>query len=124
LFHAGQLRAQYAQARAARDQYALQYESTVLNAFVEVANDLVSREQLARSRAQEARAVAAYQEAVKIAMERYRMGEADYYEVLQEQQLLFPAENTLVQYQLNQLVAVVQLYQALGGGWETKQPEH
>ena len=124
LFHAGQLRAQYAQARAARDQYALQYESTVLNAFVEVANDLVSREQLARSRAQEARAVAAYQDAVKIAMERYRMGEADYYEVLQEQQLLFPAENTLVQYQLNQLVAVVQLYQALGGGWETKQPEH
>jgi len=119
LFHAGQLRAQYAQARAARDQYALQYESTVLNAFVEVANDLVSREQLARSRAQEARAVAAYQEAVKIAMERYRMGEADYYEVLQEQQLLFPAENTLVQYQLNQLVAIVQLYQALGGGWET-----
>jgi multidrug efflux system outer membrane protein len=118
LFHAGQLRAQYAQARAARDQYALQYESTVLNAFMEVSDALVSREQLARSREREARAVAAYQEAVKIAMERYRMGEADYYEVLQEQQLLFPAENTLVQYQLNQLVAIVQLYQALGGGWD------
>jgi multidrug efflux system outer membrane protein len=51
-------------------------------------------------------------------MERYRMGSADYYEVLQEQQLLFPAENTLVQFQLNQLVAVVQLYRALGGGWQ------
>ena len=46
------------------------------------------------------------------------MGNADYYEVLQEQQLLFPAENTLVQLQLNQLLAVVQLYRALGGGWE------
>ena len=51
-------------------------------------------------------------------MERYRMGSADYYEVLQEQQLLFPAENSLVQFQLNQLLAVVQLYRALGGGWE------
>jgi len=38
--------------------------------------------------------------------------------VLQEQQLLFPAENTLVQFQLKQLVAVVQLYRALGGGWQ------
>jgi len=118
LFHGGQIRAQYAQARAARDQYALQYESTVLNALMEVSNDLVSREQLARAREQEARAVTAYQEAVKIAMERYRLGEADYYEVLQEQQLLFPAESTLVQFQLNQLVAIVQLYQALGGGWD------
>jgi multidrug efflux system outer membrane protein len=62
--------------------------------------------------------VTAYQVAVKMAMERYRLGNADYYEVLQEQQLLFPAENTLVQFQLDQLVAVVQLYRALGGGWE------
>ena len=48
------------------------------------------------------------------------MGSADYYEVLQEQQLLFPAENSLVQFQLNQLLAVVQLYRALGGGWQTE----
>ncbi len=60
----------------------------------------------------------AYKVAVKISLERYRMGDADYYEVLQEQQLLFPAENSLVQFQLNQLLAVVQLYRALGGGWE------
>ena len=45
------------------------------------------------------------------------MGRAGYYEVLQEQQLLFPAENTLTQIQLNQWLAVVQLYRALGGGW-------
>jgi multidrug efflux system outer membrane protein len=54
-------------------------------------------------------------------MERYRLGNADYYEVLQEQQLLFPAESTLVQTQLNQLVAVVQLYRALGGGWQIQE---
>jgi outer membrane protein, multidrug efflux system len=56
---------------------------------------------------------------VQIARERYRLGKSSYYEVLQEQQLLFPAENTLVQTQINQLLAVVQLYRALGGGWES-----
>jgi len=120
LFHGGQLRAQYAQARAARDQAALQYQAAVLNAFQEISNDLISREKLTLARAQQTRAVAAYQTAVKIAMERYRMGNADYYEVLQEQQLLFPAENTLVQLELNQMLAVVQLYRALGGGWDVE----
>ena len=118
LFHGGQLRAQYAQAQAVREQSALQYQAAVLNALQEISDALISREKLAGARTQQARAVDAYKEAVKIAMERYRMGSADYYEVLQEQQLLFPAENTLVQLQLNQLLAVVQLYRALGGGWE------
>ena len=122
LFHAGALRAQYAQARAVRDQYALQYQSTVLTAFQEIANALITRQKLAVARVEQARAVAAYQEAVKVARERYQLGNADYYEILQEQQLLFPAENSLVQFQLNQLLAVVQLYTALGGGWEAADP--
>jgi len=118
LFHGGQLRAQYAQARAARDQAALQYQATVLNAFEEISDALITREKSAAARTQQSRAVADYQDAVKISLERYRLGHADYYEVLQEQQLLFPAENSLVQFQLNQLLAVVQLYRALGGGWQ------
>ena len=120
LFHGGQLRAQYAQVRAARDQAALQYQAAVLNALQEVSGALISRETSARARVQQARAVNAYQEAVKVSMERYRLGNVDYYVVLQEQQLLFPAENALVQFQLNQLLAVVQLYRALGGGWEVE----
>jgi outer membrane protein, multidrug efflux system len=120
LFHGGQLRAQYAQARAVREQFALQYQETVLNAFEEISDALISREKSASARTQQSRAVEAYKVAVKISLERYRMGHADYYEVLQEQQLLFPAENSLVQFQLNQLLAVVQLYRALGGGWEVE----
>jgi multidrug efflux system outer membrane protein len=120
IFHGGQLRAQYAQARAAREQFALQYQATVLNAFLEISDALVSREKLAEARTHQTRAVDAYKVAVKISMERYRLGSADYFEVLQEQQLLFPAENSLVQTQLNQILAVVQLYRALGGGWETE----
>jgi multidrug efflux system outer membrane protein len=118
LFHGGQLRAQYAQARAAREQFALQYQAAVLNAFQEVSDALISHDKSGVAGSQQSRAVDAYKIAVKISMERYRMGSADYYEVLQEQQLLFPAENTLVQFQLNQLLAIVQLYRALGGGWE------
>jgi multidrug efflux system outer membrane protein len=118
IFHGGQLRAQYAQARVAREQFALQYEAAVLNAFEEISDALISREKSADARRQQSHAVDAYKEAVKISMERYRLGNADYYEVLQEQQLLFPAENSLVQFQLNQLLAVVQLYRALGGGWK------
>jgi outer membrane protein, multidrug efflux system len=118
LFHGGQLRAQYAQARASREQFALQYQAAVLNAFQEVSDALISRDKSAVAGSQQSRAVEAYKIAVKISMERYRTGSADYYEVLQEQQLLFPAENTLVQFQLNQLLAIVQLYRALGGGWE------
>jgi len=44
-------------------------------------------------------------------------GKASYYEVLEAQQQLFPAENSLAQTELNQLLAIVQLYKALGGGW-------
>ncbi len=117
IFHGGQLRAQYAQSRAAREQFALQYQQAVLTAFQEVSDSLISREKLSIARDAQIQAVDAYKEAVKISMERYKLGNADYYEVLQEQQLLFPAENSLVQTQLNQLLAVVQLYRALGGGW-------
>ncbi len=50
-------------------------------------------------------------------MDRYLKGTASYYEVLQQQQQLFPAELSLVQAQVNEMLAVVQLYLALGGGW-------
>ena len=118
IFEGGLLKGQYRQARAAREEAALQYQSVVLNAFQEVSNALTAREQLARERIEQARSVKAYEEAVQVANERYTAGHANYYELLQEQQLLFPAENALTQTELNQLLATVQLYRALGGGWK------
>jgi multidrug efflux system outer membrane protein len=119
LFAGGLLKAQLRQARAAWDEARFQYQSTVLNAFQEVANALASRQELAAERLEQSRAVAAYQEAVQVANQRYLAGQASYYELLQEQQLLFPAQNALTQTLLNQLLATVQLYKALGGGWDT-----
>jgi len=117
IFHGGQLRARYRQAKAARDEAVLQYQAAVLRALQEVADGLLSRQNLAEERVQQAQAVQAYQEAVKISSERYRHGNASYYEILQAQQQLYPAQIALVQTQLNELLVLVQLYRALGGGW-------
>jgi outer membrane protein, multidrug efflux system len=89
----------------------------VLNAFHEVSDALASRRELAFERQEQSRAVAAYQEAVQAASQRYVGGQASYYELLQEQPQLFPAQNALAQTLLNQMLATVQLYKALGGGW-------
>jgi multidrug efflux system outer membrane protein len=118
IFHGGQLVGEYRRTKAFRDELALRYQYSVLNALQEVSNALVAREKYAQSRVQQERAVQAFQTAVEVATDRYVAGRAGYFEVLQEQQLLFPAENTLVTTQLNQLLAFVQLYRALGGGWQ------
>jgi len=118
IFQGGRLAAQYREAKATREQFWLQYQATVLNAFREVSDALISRQKFADARVQQARAVAAYEEAVEVAVDRYRVGQSSYYEVLQEQQQLFPTQNALVQTRLNQLLDLVQLYRALGGGWK------
>jgi multidrug efflux system outer membrane protein len=69
-----------------------------------------------RPRGQREREVAAYREAVRLANVRYGSGFSAYFEVLEAQQQLFPAEIALAQTRRDQLVAVVDLYRALGGG--------
>ncbi len=118
LFEGGKLVAQYDQARAVWDEARAGYEKTVRSAFQEVANALVAREKLEGVRAQYEIAVSSLSEAVKVSTQRYIAGKASYYEVLEAQQQLFPAENALAQTRLSELLVVVQLYKALGGGWE------
>jgi multidrug efflux system outer membrane protein len=56
-------------------------------------------------------------------MDRYRQGLASYFEVLEAQQQLYPAQNTLAQIRRNRLLAHVRLYKALGGGWNLADAE-
>ena len=56
-------------------------------------------------------------QAVEYATDRYRYGFASYFEVLEAQQQLYPAQNTLAQIRRDRLLAHVRLYKALGGGW-------
>lgn len=117
IYQGGALVAQYRQSKAIWEEAKLRYEQTALNAFQEVSNALVSREKYELARAQQSRAVAAYNEAVEVSTKRYVAGKASYYEVLQNQQQVFPAENLLAQTEFNRLLVIVQLYKALGGGW-------
>ncbi|MBM3888218.1 MAG: efflux transporter outer membrane subunit [Verrucomicrobia bacterium] len=122
IFQAGKLIAQTRQARAAWDQSRLQYEQTVLNALAEVANALITREKLEGVRREQARAVRANSDSVAIATKRYIAGKSSYFEVLDAQEKLFPAENSLAQTELNRRLVIVQLYKALGGGWQHDAP--
>ncbi len=118
LFEGGRLVGQYRQSKAAREEARLRYQKTVLNAFGEVADALVAHEQLAEILEHQTAQVAALEQAVKLSSERYVAGKASYYEVLEAQQQLFPAQLNLARTQRDQLLAVVSLYKALGGGWQ------
>ena len=117
LFEGGRLVGQYRQARAARDEALLAYKQTALSALRDVSDALITRERLGESREQRARQVTALETAVKLSSERYAAGKASYYEVLEAQQQLFPAELNLARTQRDRLLATVELYKALGGGW-------
>ena len=123
IYQGGLLKAQKRQAIATWEQTALEYQQTALNAFQDVSNALISREKYEATRVEQARAVQAYEESVKVAFQRYNAGKASYYEVLEAQQLLFPAQSNLAQTELNQRLVIVQLYKALGGGWNLQDPQ-
>jgi multidrug efflux system outer membrane protein len=120
LFQGGRLKARYRQAQAACEQARLHYQHAALEALREVADALSSREQLSESRSEQVEAVAAYRDAVQVATDRYNAGKASYYEVLEAQQQLFPAENALSHIAAGERLVIVQLYKSLGGGWNLK----
>ena len=118
LFTWGRLTGQLEQAEAAAVEARLRYQQTALTALREVSDALITRETLEGERVQRTEEVNALIEAVQVANERYLQGKSSYYEVLEAQQQLFPAENALARTQLDQYVVIVQLYRALGGGWK------
>jgi multidrug efflux system outer membrane protein len=95
----------------------------VITAFQKVSSALTALEKLVQVEAEQARAVNAYADSVQIATRRYEGGLASYYEVLEAQQLLFPAETRLAQVRATRLFTYVQLYKALRGGWTLTAPE-
>ncbi|HUL34760.1 MAG TPA: efflux transporter outer membrane subunit [Candidatus Eisenbacteria bacterium] len=117
IYEGGALTAQKRQAVAAWEASKLQYQQTALNAFTDVSNALVSRQKFELIQKEEVRSVAAYQEAVTVSLQRYNAGKASYFEVLDAQLQLYPEQNSLAVTELNRRVVIVQLYLALGGGW-------
>lgn len=105
-------------AQARKREALLQYEKTVRTAFREVADALVaqsrSRQVLTAQQAQ----VDALKRAEEIAQARYRAGYSSYFDVINADRDLFAAEQALAQARLGAQLATVDLYRALGGGWE------
>lgn len=118
VFQGFSLLQQYRAQVAAWEEAKSRYQQTVLTAFGEVSTALTAQTKLAEVKAAQERTVRAYQESVRLSLVRYTSGLAGYFEVLEAQQRLFPAEITLAQVQREQLLTVVTLYRTLGGGWQ------
>ncbi len=109
-------------AEAAAQAALYDYEQAVLVALADVSNALTAREKLEAVRTEQERAVEALAESLRIARIRYVGGLANYIEVLDAQQPLFLAELDLARTRRDELLAVVALYRALGGGWQEAPP--
>jgi multidrug efflux system outer membrane protein len=120
LFHGGAIKRNYEAVKARWEQAKIEYQATVTQSLAETSTALVARTKLVETESQRARAVQAYREAVRLANLRYGSGLSAYFEVLDAQQQLFPAEVGLAQTRRDQLIAVVSLYKALGGGWQAE----
>ena len=118
LFQAGQLRANELAKRDAFLAAKADYEYAVLNALAEISTTLIEREKLREVIIKQEEAVAAYEESVKLAEQRYKEGLSAYFEVLDNQLRLFPAKKQLVQYRYQYAACIPTLYTQLGGGWK------
>ena len=117
LFQGGRLKSQYRVSLAQRDQAQFSYVKSVTQAFGEVSTALAAHQKLAQSLKEQSRSVASYQDSVRLSDLRYDSGLASYFEVLDAKLNLFPAQTALVIYDLDRKTALVELYKALGGGW-------
>ena len=122
LFQGGKLKAEYGVAYAQWEQSRAAYEQVVTSAFAETTTVLYARSKIAASIAEFEAAVQAYREMVRLSQVRYDSGLADYFEVLYSMQLLFPAEIALARARLDLLNDYVDIYRALGGGWNIAEP--
>ena len=100
------------------DEALAQYEKAAQNGFREVADALVAIERLREVRAEQEAQVAALQNSSQLSRHRYDVGLSNYLEILIADQNLFDAELLLARTRGAEINAVVQLYRALGGGWD------
>ncbi len=120
IFTGGRLQAVYHQRQAFWDETVAEYKKTILTAFQETSDALIAQQTLVRQRESLEGQITALRRSESIARLRYDNGRASYFEVLEAEQQLYPAEYELAQTERDQLLAVVSLYKALGGGWNVE----
>ena len=111
------IKAEYQNANAKQIQAIYEYERTILNAYIEVANQLSNISNLQQSYDLKEQQVNALTESISISNNLFRSARADYMEVLLTQRDALESRFELVETKVRQMNAVVHVYQALGGGW-------
>jgi NodT family efflux transporter outer membrane factor (OMF) lipoprotein len=117
LFDGFLLESQFKQAKGVQLQNLQAYRKAVLSAFADVEKALVALAQFTLQERLQTEAVASSRKAFEVSETQLRAGTVNLITVLQTQQTLLIAENTLAQVRLNKLLAASSLFQALGGGW-------
>jgi outer membrane protein, multidrug efflux system len=118
IFEGGRLKSNVRFAQAQREQMVLTYQQTIQGAFRDVSDALVAYRKDREFRVQQQHLFESAQDASRLSQIRFKAGTTDYLEVLTNETNAFTAELGLAQAQGNELISLVQLYQALGGGWQ------
>lgn len=118
LINRNAIKASYFTANAKQIQAIYQYERSILNGYIEVANQLSSIDNLTKSYGLKAKQVVALTQSIEIANDLFKSTRADYLEVLMTQRDALEAKLELIETKKQQLNALVKVYQALGGGWD------
>jgi NodT family efflux transporter outer membrane factor (OMF) lipoprotein len=120
IFDGGRILGNFEFTKAKQDELLQTYRKTVVQSFADVDNALYSIRQTTERLRLQREVVASSRRAFELAEQQLRAGTADIVTVLNTQTTLFQAEDLLWQAQLARLLAIVSLYQALGGGWEPR----
>jgi multidrug efflux system outer membrane protein len=118
IFRAGQIRNQVRLTEAQQRELLVGYERSIYNGLREVSDALIGYQRTRSQRAEQEALVKALEDTVRLSTLRYKGGLDSYLQVLDAQRNLFSGELGLAQLRLAERLTVVQVYRALGGGWQ------
>lgn len=121
LINRNAIEATYKNANASQIQAALEYEQSIINGYVEVANQMSNMENLDKNYQLKTKQVESLTQSIEVANQLFKSARADYLEVLLTQRDTLEAKAELIETKEKQMSAMVSLYRALGGGWENAQ---
>lgn len=119
LINRNAIEAQYKSANAVQIQAAYDYEQKIINAYMEVANQVANIDNLDKNYQLKNKQVEALTQSIDVANQLFKAARADYMEVLLTQRDALDAKMELIETKQQQVSAVVDLYRALGGGWQS-----
>jgi multidrug efflux system outer membrane protein len=118
IFTAGRIKSNVRLAQAERDRALIRYEKTIQTAFTEVSDALIAHQRVRESREKQEALALSLDDRLRLAYLRYRGGVDTQLNALDADRDLFQAELDLARIRLEEVLTVVELYKALGGGWQ------